>query len=537
MSLPVPVPWHSRSGHNPPARPNIRAMKVTVDPVACEANAIGARLVPQVFSIHEDEEGEDVLPIPGGGEVPAEHADGVRDAVSRCPKMALTLDGSPLRVTAVDHEAERDREDDQDAADDVLPVVGDGEQVEPVRDHAEHQHAEYGAPHRADSAEDAGAAEGDAGDREQRELPGQPFLRARPRSRHRRVDQAGQAAGGTGDDEGGDHRPVDLQAGQPRRVAVVADAVEVPSEDRIRQHELQDDGEHDEDDGGIPDAAGLVLPDERERAARRRDQQAAVGHADRDAAEREAARERGEERVDPQLRHQQPVNQTHDRPGADRDGEAPRNAPVDRGPRAEHLAQREDRPERQVEVARDDGERHRARRDADRRVLVDDVEQVGRGQEAGRGDGEVDEQRGGEDDDAVVADMLRRDPEPQARDGDPADADGGAWGARFPGWRVPRLRNRCQGIGRRWVSWRAHAIVLPPRPKAASITASIGGSALNSRVTEPRRITSTRWASPSTSSISDEISSTAVPSAASLLIRRWIAARAATSTPRVGSWG
>ena len=67
-------------------------MKVTVDPVACEANAVCARLVPQLFSIHEDEDGEDVLAIAHDGEVPAEHADGVREAVARCPKMALALD-------------------------------------------------------------------------------------------------------------------------------------------------------------------------------------------------------------------------------------------------------------------------------------------------------------------------------------------------------------------------------------------------------------------------------------------------------------
>lgn len=67
-------------------------MKVTVDPVACEANAVCARLVPQVFSIYEDEDGEDALAIANDGEVPAGHAAGVRDAVTRCPKMALTLD-------------------------------------------------------------------------------------------------------------------------------------------------------------------------------------------------------------------------------------------------------------------------------------------------------------------------------------------------------------------------------------------------------------------------------------------------------------
>jgi ferredoxin len=66
-------------------------MKVTVDPVACEANAVCARLVPQVFSIYEDEDGEDALAIANDHEVPAEYTDGVRDAVSRCPKMALAL--------------------------------------------------------------------------------------------------------------------------------------------------------------------------------------------------------------------------------------------------------------------------------------------------------------------------------------------------------------------------------------------------------------------------------------------------------------
>jgi ferredoxin len=64
-------------------------MKVTVDHETCEANAICAGLVPQVFSIHEDEDGEDVLAIANNGEVPAELAEGVRDAVDRCPKMAL----------------------------------------------------------------------------------------------------------------------------------------------------------------------------------------------------------------------------------------------------------------------------------------------------------------------------------------------------------------------------------------------------------------------------------------------------------------
>ena len=67
-------------------------MRVEVDRDACEANAVCARLVPQVFSIYEDDEGEDALAIANNGEVPAEYVEGVRDAVDRCPKMALSVD-------------------------------------------------------------------------------------------------------------------------------------------------------------------------------------------------------------------------------------------------------------------------------------------------------------------------------------------------------------------------------------------------------------------------------------------------------------
>jgi ferredoxin len=67
-------------------------MKVTVDPIACEANAICVRLVPQVFSIYADEDGEDALAIAADGVVTPDLAVKVRDAVSRCPKMALSIE-------------------------------------------------------------------------------------------------------------------------------------------------------------------------------------------------------------------------------------------------------------------------------------------------------------------------------------------------------------------------------------------------------------------------------------------------------------
>jgi ferredoxin len=62
-------------------------VKVIVDRDACEANAICAGLVPEVFEVDDD----DVLHIKLD-EVPAGLADSVRHAVRSCPKAALSLE-------------------------------------------------------------------------------------------------------------------------------------------------------------------------------------------------------------------------------------------------------------------------------------------------------------------------------------------------------------------------------------------------------------------------------------------------------------
>lgn len=62
-------------------------MKVTVDKLMCEANAVCAQLVPEVFFVDE----EDELTILSS-EVRPELADRVREAVRCCPKMALQLE-------------------------------------------------------------------------------------------------------------------------------------------------------------------------------------------------------------------------------------------------------------------------------------------------------------------------------------------------------------------------------------------------------------------------------------------------------------
>jgi ferredoxin len=61
-------------------------VKVIVDRDACEANAVCAGLVPEVFDVDD----EDVLHITVG-EVPAGLQDAVAHAVRSCPKAALSL--------------------------------------------------------------------------------------------------------------------------------------------------------------------------------------------------------------------------------------------------------------------------------------------------------------------------------------------------------------------------------------------------------------------------------------------------------------
>jgi ferredoxin len=61
-------------------------MRITVDTMLCEANAVCAGLVPEVFFV----DNSDQLTILAD-EVPAELADRVREAVRCCPKTALRL--------------------------------------------------------------------------------------------------------------------------------------------------------------------------------------------------------------------------------------------------------------------------------------------------------------------------------------------------------------------------------------------------------------------------------------------------------------
>ncbi len=62
-------------------------MKVKVDYDLCEANAVCAGLVPEVFEV-DDEDNLFILTP----DIPAELAERVRHAVRSCPKTALRLE-------------------------------------------------------------------------------------------------------------------------------------------------------------------------------------------------------------------------------------------------------------------------------------------------------------------------------------------------------------------------------------------------------------------------------------------------------------
>jgi ferredoxin len=62
-------------------------MRVEVDRDACEANAVCEGLVPEVFSVDNDDRLHILLaPVPDG------MADAVRHAVRSCPKAALRVE-------------------------------------------------------------------------------------------------------------------------------------------------------------------------------------------------------------------------------------------------------------------------------------------------------------------------------------------------------------------------------------------------------------------------------------------------------------
>ena len=137
------------------------------------------------------------------------------------------ISGSPLRdswstATAEDHE---------DAGDQHLVDRRHAHQREPVAEHADDQRADQRAEHDAAPAEQAGAAEHDRGDGiEVLGLPGVRVADAGARHRQQRRDAVEHA----GQHVDAEQHAFGRDAGQPRRLGVVADRVDVPARRRFR---------------------------------------------------------------------------------------------------------------------------------------------------------------------------------------------------------------------------------------------------------------------------------------------------------------
>lgn len=62
-------------------------MRVTVDPMVCEANGICEQLAPEVYELTDED--DLIIKQP---DVPPELEDRVRQSVDRCPKLALRVE-------------------------------------------------------------------------------------------------------------------------------------------------------------------------------------------------------------------------------------------------------------------------------------------------------------------------------------------------------------------------------------------------------------------------------------------------------------
>lgn len=65
-------------------------MRVLVNHDACEGNALCVKAAPEVFRVDDNDY---VEVLPGREEPPPELMEKVREAIRRCPKNALSLDG------------------------------------------------------------------------------------------------------------------------------------------------------------------------------------------------------------------------------------------------------------------------------------------------------------------------------------------------------------------------------------------------------------------------------------------------------------
>ncbi len=142
--------------------------------------------------------------------------------------------------------------DDDQALQHELKVRIDVVELQDVGQQAEDQHAAEGAGQAAAAAHQAGAADDDGGDGVEFQ-PGAGVRLALAVLRH--IEHRRDAGEQAGDRVGDDLHAAGVDAGQPRRLLVAADRVDIAAERREAQHRAVDDDRRDEEQAGHRDDA------------------------------------------------------------------------------------------------------------------------------------------------------------------------------------------------------------------------------------------------------------------------------------------
>src|SRR5262245_7145611 len=398
---------------------------------------------------------------------------------------------------------ETDRQQDQRADGGPLPERVHPEHGQSGPDRGEQHRTEGGPVDRAAAAEDGHATNHDRGD--DVELGVDAGVRVE-RAEPGRVERAGQAREGTARDEREEHAPADPKAGQPGRLRIRTDRVQIAPGPVGAQYEPGDDHNGHREQCEHRNALHRRRPHPQQpgRHVGRVDLLAA-GPGVVDAPEHVQRAEGDHECRHPGGRDEPTVDRAagraegggHD--DGDRDGQArggQEQAAGGEGGQSQH------RSDRQVDVAGDDDDRLPDRGDGEDRGPEQQVLDALRGQEAWVGHGRDPDQQheGGED-----AELPGQEPSPRR--------------LRRGGGPTPLFH---QG-GHAW-------------PVAANITDSSVAPARGRVATRrPSCMTRTRSAMPSTSGSSLETMSTATPCAARSASRWCTSALVLTSMPRVGS--
>ncbi|EGJ73619.1 putative ABC transporter integral membrane protein [Streptomyces sp. Tu6071] len=270
---------------------------------------------------------------------------------------------------------DEDGDDDDGALGDLLDVRLEVVEREDVVDRGEDQHAEHGADDRAAPAAEQGAADDRGGDRvEFVQVAVGALARA-----HQDDEQEGRdAAAQSGEQVQVEALAADVDPGEAGRLGVGADRDAAPPEGGAVQQEPADDHDGEEDDDERRDAEHVVLAaPEVEHGLHGDDLRLAVGDLEREPACRGEHRERRDERDEPPVRDEDPVDEPAGEPDEERgEQDAPESVLLRRDGRRPHRGEGDDRADREVDAAGDDDEGDTDHDDPDDRGLGQDQLEV-----------------------------------------------------------------------------------------------------------------------------------------------------------------